>query len=679
MEAKLEHCHMAINVTKEGNRWVARFPFSYETKDLVKAAGFRFDGGNKLWYTLDPDVALKLKSDNAAEVAAAINAERLAQQVHDAQAIIASRKAHSDLSVPLSAEVRKRGWNFFAYQLAGIEYLMNLPAGLCADEMGLGKTMQAIGVVNCDPDARNVLCICKASLKLNWLKEAKLWLSRKMPVGLGNGVFPKGGFVIINYEMVKKYRKQIDAIAWDVLIVDECHMIKSDKAQRTHAILGKYDRDPSKIMKPIAARRRVFLTGTPILNRPCELWTLAHALDPQGLGRSWKDFHVRYCAAYKNRFGGWDKSGASNLDELQARLRSTFMVRRMKSEVLKELPAKRRQVIALQPSAEAQAALDRETAVVERQEAELATLRAAVAAQSPEQSNAHYRAAVAALQKARGVAFNEISRVRHETAVAKVPQVVDFLIDTLDDSDGKLVVMAHHHDVVDAIRDGLESYGVLKADGRDHIQVRQNCVDRFQNDDGVRVIVCGMQSMAEGHTLTASSHVIFAELDWTPGKIAQAEDRCHRIGQHDAVLVQHIVLDGSLDGRMAELLVEKMGVIEQAVDNGERLPDVETIETSQVEQVLKSIREGTNGHKADDEALSPDQVDAIHDALQRLAGMCDGARMLDGAGFNRLDTHFGHSLAAAAKLTPDMAKHGKRLCIRYQRQLPPDLLARIKG
>jgi SWI/SNF-related matrix-associated actin-dependent regulator 1 of chromatin subfamily A len=90
-------------------------------------------------------------------------------------------------------------------------------------------------------------------------------------------------------------------------------------------------------------------------------------------------------------------------------------------------------------------------------------------------------------------------------------------------------------------------------------------VDAFQNDPERRVIVCGMQSMAEGHTLTASSHVVFAELDWTPGKLAQAEDRLHRIGQHDSVLVQHIVLDGSLDGRMAELIVEKMQVITEAI------------------------------------------------------------------------------------------------------------------
>jgi SWI/SNF-related matrix-associated actin-dependent regulator 1 of chromatin subfamily A len=93
-------------------------------------------------------------------------------------------------------------------------------------------------------------------------------------------------------------------------------------------------------------------------------------------------------------------------------------------------------------------------------------------------------------------------------------------------------------------------------------------VDAFQSDSRKRVIVCGMQSMAEGHTLTASSHVVFAELDWVPGKLAQAEDRCHRIGQTDSVLVQHIVLDGSLDGRMAELIVEKMEVISAAIESG---------------------------------------------------------------------------------------------------------------
>jgi SWI/SNF-related matrix-associated actin-dependent regulator 1 of chromatin subfamily A len=344
-----------------------------------------------------------------------------------------------------------------------------------------------------------------------------------------------------------------------MLCVDEMHYLKNPKAQRTHAVFGSRD------MTAIKARRQLYLSGTPILNRPSELWTLVHALDPEGLGRNWRYFHNRYCGPSRGWQGRTDYKGASHLDELQARLRASIMVRRMKEDVLKELPAKRRQVITLQPQSKAERdALAIESRVVAEQEAKVTALRSEVERLSEDRASQAYIDAVAALRKGEGVAFTETSRVRHEVAMAKLPQVIEHILNCLE-SEKKLVVFAHHHDATDQIAAALADYGVLQADGRDSNSARQAAVDAFQNDPERRVIVCGMQSMAEGHTLTASSHVVFAELDWTPGKLAQAEDRLHRIGQHDSVLVQHIVLDGSLDGRMAELIVEKMQVITEAI------------------------------------------------------------------------------------------------------------------
>jgi hypothetical protein len=176
-----------------------------------------------------------------------------------------------------------------------------------------------------------------------------------------------------------------------------------------------------------------------------------------------------------------------------------------------------------------------------------------------------------------------------------------------------------------------------------------------------------MQSMAEGHTLTASSHVVFAELDWTPGKLAQAEDRCHRIGQTDSVLVQHIVLDGSLDGRMAELIVEKMEVIAAAIDQGEVLPAVAHLAAPIEPEPVKAP-----SHEpivVEPVPLSDDVVSMIHDAMRHLAAMCDGARDLDGCGFNKLDAAFGHDIAARASLTQRQARAAAKLVVKYGRQL----------
>lgn len=557
----------AIRVTQEGNRWIARFPFSYETKDLVKAAGFRFDGANKYWWTNDAEVAARLtEAKDPADIVAAAEQARIAREKAEEAARTASRATASTLDIPRSAVVQHRGWDFFPYQKAGVEFALARPATLIADEMGLGKTMQAIGVINADASINNVLIICPASLKLNWARECNLWLARKMPVALANGKLPKSGVCIINYEQVLKLRSWIDSVQWDLLVADEAHYLKNPKAKRTHAVLGFYDKEDSKIVHPIAAKRKIFLTGTPILNRPKELWTLVHALDRQGLGKSWKGFHVRYCAGFKGDWG-WQIDGHSHLDELQAKLRSTIMVRRLKSEVLLELPAKQRQVVAFQPqSAEEFAAIAAESEQVFKSEKRLKELQDKVDGIDKKLDKLGYDEAVKQLNQARMVEFTETSRVRHQVAVAKVGQVVSHITDVLEGSERKLVVFAHHHDVADKIASELAAYGVLQADGRNTTAERDAAVQRFQNAPESRVIVCGIAAMGVGHTLTASAHVIFAELDWSPANLQQAEDRCHRIGQRNSVLVQHLVLDGSMDGRMAETIVDKMGVISAAVD-----------------------------------------------------------------------------------------------------------------
>jgi SWI/SNF-related matrix-associated actin-dependent regulator 1 of chromatin subfamily A len=457
-------------------------------------------------------------------------------------------------------------------------------------------------------------------------------------------------------------------------------MIKNPKALRTHAILGSRDQSGIK------ARRRVFLTGTPVLNRPAELWTLVYALDPNGLGRSWRGYHDRYCGPTRGYQGRVDYSGASHLDELQAKLRGTIMVRRLKVDVLKELPPKRRQVIVLKPESRAELeAIAREAEFTKKQDADMAAARAELARLSDDQASEAYKNAVRRLRQVEGVAFTETSAVRKAVAVAKVPRVVEHIRDFLDETGQKLVVMAHHHEVIDGItHELLRDVVVAKADGRDSNEKRQAEVDAFQNDPRVRVIVCSMQAMGVGHTLHAASTVIFAELDWVPGIVSQAEDRCHRIGQYDSVLAQHILLDGSLDCRMASLVVEKQEIMDRALDRAtDALPEVSRLAAPQIPATpAKRTTDAprTSGNGSSGEAiLTEAQILAVLDALRQLAGRCDGAYQLDGMGFNKLDSRFGKELASRAMLTQRQAQAGRTLCIKYQRQLSPLLVAIIKG
>jgi SWI/SNF-related matrix-associated actin-dependent regulator of chromatin subfamily A-like protein 1 len=585
-----------------------------------------------------------------------------------------SRAKDADIDVPAP-----EGLSYLPYQRAGIAFAANHPGVLIADEMGLGKTIQAIGAINGDATVNSVLVISPKSLTLNWVRELNKWL-----VPGERGAFnvtraaaaPAGGsIVVVSYEEAKKHEATLsarnsDGAGWDLLVVDESHLIKNQKAQRTVTVhaLAK------------GCRRRILLTGTPIANRPVELFSLLQVVAPEtwdpagndyktgepypaGSGKGFFRFAKRYCNAHKKPAGRrmvWDFGGSSNLDELQEKLRVTCMVRRLKTDVLTELPPKRRQIVEI-PANGGTEAVETENRSFSAFEDEIETAQVAVELAKAEGADA-YAAACAKLEQATKVAFTAISRDRHATAVAKIPHVVDHVRLALEDNDGKIVVMAHHHDVIDGIVEGLAEFGAVKLTGRDELEDRQAAVDRFQKDPTCRVFVGSIMAAGVGITLTAASHVVFAELDWTPGNVSQAEDRCHRIGQVNSVLVQHLVFDGSLDARMVKILVSKQAVADAALD---KMPEP----VAPVAAAVKASSPRRDKIEALALKLTAEKIAEIHSALRALAGMCDGARELDGSGFNKLDTRIGHELAGRATLSAKQAALGYMIANKYHRQV----------
>jgi SWI/SNF-related matrix-associated actin-dependent regulator of chromatin subfamily A-like protein 1 len=662
---------MAIKVVQEGRIFIARS--DYADKDLVKAAGFRWNPDRKIWWTDKSEIAAKLAGDNS-DIVARINADREAKHQAREASIVASHATDAAIEIPLSDVCRKLGLDYLPYQRAGIAYAAPRQDTLIGDEMGLGKTIQAAGVINATPSVRKVLVVCPASLKINWERELRRWLVRPLTIGVANGGWPMTDVVIVNYDVLRKFDAEIKGVDWDLAVFDEAHYVKNGKAQRTQAIFGKWDAD-AKAWKvaPIRAARRLFLTGTPILNRPKELWTIVHALDRKGLGDNWRNFHVRYCAGYQGRHG-WNIDGASHLDELNSKLRAAFMIRRLKSEVLTELPAKRRQVIVLEPSKKARALIERQNALAERVSKAKEALQASKATEDPKA----FEAAVAALDDASGAAFEEMSALRHEIALAKLPQVIEHVRDALDGSEGKILVFAHHRDVVEALTQEFADVGAVKLMGGDSADDKQSAVDRFQTDPSCRVFIGSIKAAGVGITLTAATHVVFAEQDWTPGWNQQAEDRAHRIGQRESVLIQYVVLDGSLDAHIAQVNVDKAAIAEAALDKpGAALQPLAALVAPPAAPKAPEKPAGTpQAPGADD--LTRDQIAATHEALKIIAGMCDGAQALDDRGFNKLDSHFGKDLAGRSSLSQGQAKWGRTLAIKYGRQLPAELLAIIK-
>ena len=529
------------------DRGIFVLTIAYEDREFAKRNGFRWDPGNKeraikaCWYTFDERYALRLL-DYADED----TRRHLRPHVVDEDAVEASRATDAEIEVPCPP-----GLAYMPFQRAGIAYALmkfsqNAAGGvLFAHEMGLGKTVMAIGAMNFDPNPFPALVICPASLKVNWRRELERWLTHPTLPMIAGDWFPiTADVVVVNPERLGKHAKAIASKRWRTLIVDEAHWYKSMKAQRSQAVYA------------IDAERRLFLTGTPIVNRPMEFYPLLTQLAPQAFGDARK-FKARYADAKP-----WMPRGRAVLEELQERARSACMVRVLKKDVLTELPPKVRQVIEF--SSDGIDALRQEYAMLATQEERSFALRVAVELAKAGEDEDAYEAAVAKLQDAVRVGLSEMSRVRHMTALAKVPMVREHVKAALDQGD-RVILFGHHHDVLQAYQDAFPRVSV-KLTGEMDMRDRQASVDRFMKDEACLLFVGSIQAAGVGLTLTSSSHVCFAELDWVPGNMTQAEDRAHRIGQRESVLVQHLVLEGSLDARMARALVAKQEVIDRALD-----------------------------------------------------------------------------------------------------------------
>lgn len=410
------------------------------------------------------------------------------------------------------------------YQVQGVEKLIELTtkrnAAILADEPGLGKTIQVVEYINRTlPD--EVLVVCPASLRINWCKELNAWLD--IPED-----FQDFSIAVASYESVVSFQEAYTTKHYSLVVFDEAHYLKNPAAKRTKACLA------------IPADTRLFLTGTPVVNRPMDLFPILQAI---GLKYSKQEFGKRYCNGHlvqirwKPRKFAWDFSGASRTEELNTNLRKHCMVRRTKAEVLTELPSKIRQVIELDiPHGESVALRDAVNRMFDGM-----------------------KSAAENLSELKRIAFEELAAARLENAKHKLPYVLDYLRDLLEE-ESQVVVFAHHREIVAAIAEAIP--GAVKLYGGMSDRQKDAAVSAFQSGKAP-VFVGQIQAAGVGLTLTAARTVLFAELDWVPGNVIQAEDRCHRMGQTDTVRVIHLVAKDSVDARMVRALVDKQNIIER--------------------------------------------------------------------------------------------------------------------
>lgn len=454
------------------------------------------------------------------------------------------------------------------YQFAGAEFALARDHCLIGDEPGVGKTLQAILVGNA-LQAKRTLIVSPASLRLNWERECWRWAAlpdaHKQTYLCTKNVSPNHAYNIISYDGLrnKHMLAAILATGWDHVVLDEAHAIKTRDTKRTKAVIEHL---------PGVTRRFTLLSGTILPNEPAECYNAVRLMNWDAIDRMSEDAFREY---YYDLGGGmvrsphWRDDLQANvnelhwsnkvrnvprhMDELQDRLRTHVMIRRLKSQVLDQLPPKQYHLVPLAITPEMKAAMSHPGWGLAEKLHEI----------NPDDFTGSL------------AVDGQVSTARRLLGEAKAPAVCDYIEDLLKGGTAKLVVAAWHTSVLTLLRERLEKYGLVCIDGSTTLRARQKAVDRFNGnpaiglapDPDVRIILGQTQVIGEGFTLTEAQDVVLAEPDWVPGKIAQVVDRCHRFGQRGTYVLAHLpVVPNTLDEKIVSTAIEKDQSIYLALD-----------------------------------------------------------------------------------------------------------------
>ncbi|XP_029641576.1 SWI/SNF-related matrix-associated actin-dependent regulator of chromatin subfamily A-like protein 1 isoform X2 [Octopus sinensis] len=460
------------------------------------------------------------------------------------------------------------------FQLEGVKISIERRGRiLLADEMGLGKTLQAISVACYYRNEWPLLIVVPSSVRFDWAQQIRRWVPSLDPQEINVALKGKDSGVsgmvnILSYDLMSKKSNELLTKKFKIVIMDESHFLKNFKSARTKAAL------------PILqnATRVILLTGTPALSRPSELFTqIVGVLQPI----NFTEYGLRYCDGKKNAWG-WDFSGYSNMAELQVFMEEKVMIRRMKKDVLSQLPSKRRQAVLLNPNAiKTDASMKKVSALVEKS------------------TSAERR--------------NLLFQYFQETASAKCSAVCDYITDRVE-AGQKFLVFAHHCVMMDAIENHIKNkckVEYIRIDGKTTSQQRKFYCDQFQKYEDIQLAILSICAANAGLNLTAASLVIFAELFWNPGILVQAEDRVHRIGQMDSVNIHYLVATGTADDFIWPLIQNKLNILGKAGLSKDDFSETDTVlfQNPRQKTILQCFEESfIEESNHDDNSINDDDI-----------------------------------------------------------------------
>ncbi|MFQ5475647.1 MAG: DEAD/DEAH box helicase [Nitrosopumilus sp.] len=457
------------------------------------------------------------------------------------------------------------------FQKEGLDFLLKSSGNaLLADEMGLGKTVETLSYVATEKQTFPVLVVAPLVTLNNWEREIGKFLKKKS----GNGrimdskspsvtlirtgkskELPKSDVYVINYELLFKRNDDLAKLGIKTVVCDEVHNLRSKTTQKYKAV--------KKLAALPSVLYRIGLSGTPIYNRGSEIWPIIDIIKPGLLG-SFKEFCEYFC--YVN-----EKGKAIVLENKRASLRNELqkhvMLRRKKSDVLKELKDKVRykEVIASDTDYYLEE-LDKIWKKLEEEQKD---------AETEFSKSASYQRAI---QSERQVA-----------GVAKLPHVINFVKNIMEIEES-VVVFCHHKVIHKLLNESLQEFSPVTIIGGQTDSFRQDQIDKFQKGES-KLMIAGLRAGNVGINLTRAKYVIFAELDWSPAIHRQAEDRLHRIGQKNTVFAYYLIGNGTLDDHVADILVDKSyeidAIMDESVDNYENKNKAELI-LAQIQDKIRS-------------------------------------------------------------------------------------------
>jgi SWI/SNF-related matrix-associated actin-dependent regulator of chromatin subfamily A-like protein 1 len=428
----------------------------------------------------------------------------------------------------------------FLFQVKAVKKIDRLGGrALLAHDMGLGKSFMSLLWASRNSKVRPIIVVCPASLKWNWQREVKLHLGWRAVVlegmnSRGKKLSKSTPVYIINYDILKGWYKKLIRLNPKLIIIDECHALKNKSTKR------------SKLTKLLCEKcpHVIALSGTPLLNRPAELYPILNILRPD-LYNSPMAFYFRYCQPKKTPWG-WQYKGAARLPELHAKLKREIMCRCRKADVMEQLPAKQRNICLME--------------IAKRKDYEKAE-RDFIKWLS--ERNPHLA------KKAQKAEFLvKTGYLKRLAAELKLPYIIEWIENFMEESDEKLIVFAHHKSVVAAIHKHFQRCSVTVT-GETLGKKRQAAFDQFLGTSNCRLLIGNLQAAGVGWSALGVSNVAFAEFSWNPADHTQGEDRTHGIGRGQKGIQSSswwLIAKGTIEEKLCKLLQDKQEILDATLD-----------------------------------------------------------------------------------------------------------------